>query len=79
MTKIDKLESSVASQSEGGKLSGRLISKLMEGKDCIFDFRDVSVAKIELLLMSCKDKPSGAAFIAPMVTHIINLCFKENT
>ena len=90
MTKIDKLESSITSQSENRKLSGELILKLMEGKDCSFEFRDVSIAKIELLLMSCKDKPSGAdnldvkllkpitAFIAPMVTHIINLCFKEN-
>lgn len=46
MTKIDKLESRIIAQSEGGKVSGNLISQLMEGKNCSFEFRDVSVAKI---------------------------------
>ena len=85
MTKIDKLESSVSLQSNNIYLSLQLIAEIMEGKECSFEFNQVSFAKIELMLMICKDKPPGNDFdgklikpittlIAPMVAHIINQC-----
>ena len=88
ITKIDKLKSTVLPNNTD--LSYTLIDHIMEGKQCSFEFKKVSVAKVELMLMTCKDKPPGvddldskllrpiAPLIAPMVTHIINLCFNEN-
>lgn len=88
ITKIDKLKNTV--QSNNTDVSYTLIDHFMEGKNCSFNLKKVSVSKVELMLMICKNKPPGfddldckllkpiASLIAPMVTYIINQCFTEN-
>ena len=88
INKIDKLKSTV--QHNDTDLADRLINQIMEGKECIFDFKTVTVSKVELLLMNCKNKSPGVDFldgrllkpivgiVAPVVTHIINLCLTKN-
>lgn len=62
----------------------------MEGKKCNCEFKYIRVAKVELMLMICKNKPPGvdnldvkllkpiASLIVPVITHIINQCFNKN-
>lgn len=80
--KIDRIKGTVLHKNKS--LATRLIDQIMAGKECIFEFKNVSVSKIELMLMTYKNKPPGvdeldgnllkpiASFIAPMVMHIIN-------
>jgi len=88
INKINKLKDTT--QQYKTDLSNTLINKMMEGKTCSFKFKSVSVSKVELLLMNCKNKPPGVdyldhkllkpivAIIAPIIAHIINLCFMHN-
>lgn len=87
--KVDKLKSTV--QCINMDLSDRLIDQIMDGRECYFDFKTVSVSKVELLLRNSKNKSSGVDFmegrllkpivviVAPVITHIINLCLIKNT
>ena len=61
INKIDKLKSTV--QHNDTDLADRLINQIMEGKECIFDFKTVTVSKVELLLMNCKNKSPGVDFL----------------
>lgn len=35
------------------------MNQIMQGKDCIFEFKNVSVSTIKLMLMTCKNQPPG--------------------
>lgn len=88
INKINKLKNTT--QPYKTDLSNILINKMMEGKTCSFKFKSVSGSKVELLLMNCKNKPPGVdslehkllkpivSIIAPIIAHIINLCFTDN-
>ena len=43
--------------------SNTLINKMMDGKTCSFKFKSVSGSKVELLLMTCKNKPPGVDYL----------------
>ncbi len=50
INKIDMLKNTV--QHKNKDLSVRLIDQIMQGKDCIFEFKNVSVLKIKLMLIA---------------------------
>ncbi len=54
IAKIDKLKRTV--QHKNTDLLFKLINQFMEGKECTFEFKTVSVAKVEFMLMTCKNK-----------------------
>lgn len=88
INKIDKLKSTV--QYNSTDFAVRLINQIMEGRDCKFDFKNVTVSKVELMLMTCKNKSPGVDFldgrllkpivviVAPVITHMINLCLTKD-
>lgn len=88
INKIDKLKSTV--RNNNSDLSVSLINQIMESKECEFKFKNVTVSKVELMLMTGKNKPPGVDFldgrllkpivaiVVPVITHIVNLCFTKH-
>lgn len=89
--KIQKLSDGMNLNDNCLELSSKLITnKLMKNKSCSFLFEKVEVSKVEKLIRSSKDKPTGvdnldvrllkpvADVLALPICHIINLSLEKS-